>query len=83
LPTTEISYVNDFAYDSKPEEHYNENEDDELFPPDEQQEAEKNEESVSPTREDPQPYIEKNKKKKHPTPQKGKDRDPWLHRPIP
>jgi hypothetical protein len=22
LPTTEISYVNDFAYDSKPEEHY-------------------------------------------------------------
>jgi hypothetical protein len=22
LPTTEISYVNDFAYDSKPEKHY-------------------------------------------------------------
>jgi hypothetical protein len=22
LPTTKISYVNDFAYDSKPEEHY-------------------------------------------------------------
>jgi hypothetical protein len=22
LPTTEISYVNDFAYDSKPKEHY-------------------------------------------------------------
>jgi hypothetical protein len=55
-----------------------------LIPPDEeQQEAEKNEESVSPTREDPQPSIEKNKKKKHQSPQKGKDRDPWVDRPIP
>jgi hypothetical protein len=38
---------------------------------------------VSPTREDPEPSIEKNKKKKHPSPQKGIDRDPWVHRPIP
>jgi hypothetical protein len=68
------------------EDNNNENDDEELFPPDkEQQEAAKNEESVSPTREDPQPSIEKNNKKKHPSPQKGKDRihgsiDPY---PIP
>jgi hypothetical protein len=70
--------------DAETEDNNNENEDEELFPPDkEQHEAEKNEESISPTRDDPQPSIEKNNKKKHPSPQKGKDRDPWVHRPIP
>jgi hypothetical protein len=70
--------------DAQTEDNKNENEVEELFPPDkEQHEAEKNEESVSPTREVPQPSIEKNKKNKHPSPQKGKDRDPWVHRPIP
>jgi hypothetical protein len=55
--------------DAKTKDNNNENEDEELFPPDEeQQEARKNEESVSPTREDPQPSIEKNKKQKHPSP---------------
>jgi hypothetical protein len=70
--------------DAETEDNNNENEDGELFPPDkEQQEAEKNEESVSPTREDPQPSIDKNKKKKHLSLEKGTDRDPWVHRPIP
>jgi hypothetical protein len=71
-------------FDAETKDNNNENEDDELIPPnEEQQEAEKNEESMSPTREDPQPSIEKNKKKKHPSLQKGKDRDPWVHRPLP
>jgi hypothetical protein len=70
--------------DVEAEDNNNENEDDELIPRDEeQQDAKKNEESMSPTREDPQPSIEKNKKKKHPSPQKGKGRDPWVRRPIP
>jgi hypothetical protein len=70
--------------DAETKDNNNENEDEELFPPDkDQQEPEKNEVSVSPTREDPQPSIEKNKKKKHPIQQKGRDRDPWVHRPIP
>jgi hypothetical protein len=33
--------------------------------------------------EDPQSSKEKSKKKKAPPQPKGKERDPWVHRPIP
>jgi pantothenate kinase len=60
------------------------NEEEESSPPEkEQHEAENIEEPEPPEKEDPQPSIEKNKKKKHPNQQKGKERDPWVQRPIP
>ena len=59
-------------------------EEEESPPPDEEQQEEENNEEPEPTeKEDPQPSIEKNKKKKHPNQQKGKERDPWVQRPIP
>ena len=56
----------------------------ESSPPEgEQHEAENTEEPKPTEKEDPQSSTEKNKKKKHPNNQKGKDRDPWVQRPIP
>ena len=54
-------------------------EEEESSPPEEEQhEAGNNEEPEPPEKEDPQPSIEMNKKKKHPNQQKGKERDPWV-----
>lgn len=63
----------------------NNNEEEESSPPEEEvpQENENIEESETTEKEDPQPSTEKNKKKNHPNPQKGKERDPWVQRPIP
>ena len=59
-------------------------EEEESSPPEEDQhEVENIAEPEPPEKEDPQPSTEKNKKKNHPNPQKGKERDPWVQRPIP
>ena len=52
-------------------------EEEEPSTPEEQHEAE-NIEEPEPPEKDPQPSIDKNKKKKHPNQQKGKESDPWV-----
>ena len=59
------------------------NEEEESSPSDIEQHDDNNEEAAG--KEDPQPPIEKTKKKKKPNKgkDKGKERDPWVQRPIP
>jgi hypothetical protein len=47
----------------------------------EQQDNDNDEENEANVRDDPQPSNKKNEKKKYP-PKRGKERDPWVQRPI-
>jgi len=62
----------------------NNNEEEESPSPEEEPQEDENIEEPEPNdKEDPPPSTEKNKKKSHPNPQRGKDRDPWVQKPIP
>ena len=68
--------------DAETEDNNNE-EEESPSPEEERQEDEIIEEPEPNDKEDPPPSTEKNKKKSHPNPQRGKDRDPWVQKPIP
>ena len=62
----------------------NNNEEEESPSPEEEPQEDENIEEPEPNdKEDPPPSTKKNKKKSHPNPQRGKDRDPWVQKPIP
>jgi hypothetical protein len=70
--------------DAETEDNNNGEDDVEMSQPNEEpQEDENNEESEPTAREDPQSSRDKSKKKKPPLQPKGKERDPWVQRPIP